>query len=115
MSQNLESEINAVKDRLYFILKEEFEIKSYKNENDIVEICINLPNQSFDVYITTNLNKHKFYETSYYCPFHNNKREYDFTIENIKTEAEDLIIRMPNFVDIFANQINYWLRFTRHS
>jgi hypothetical protein len=108
------SEIEEIKSRLALILNEPFEIKDYKiNNNQDIEIMIRLPEESFDVYVYTNLDRNKYFETSYYCNFHNNKREFDFNIKNIETEAVDMIHRMPNFVEIFSHQLNFWLRFTR--
>jgi hypothetical protein len=72
------SEIEEIKSRLALILNEQFEIKDYKiNDNQDIEIMIRLPEESFDVYIYTNLDRNKYFETSYYCNFHNNKREFE--------------------------------------
>ncbi len=107
-------ELNEIKKRLAFILNEPFEIKQYKRDhNQDVEIMIQLPEESFDVYIYTNLDKHKYFETSFYCKFHNNDREFEFNIKDIETEGSDMIHRMPNFVMIFSHQLNFWLRFVR--
>lgn len=108
------SEIIEIKSRLESILDVPFEIKEYKrSDNQDVEIMIRLPEESFDVYIYTNLDRNKYFETSYYCKFHNNKREFDFNIKNIEFEGSDMIHRMPNFVIIFSHQLNFWLRFDR--
>ena len=122
MSNNLDNdkyndeynELNQIKEKFGLIYNQNFEIKNYKKdlENNI-EIWVHLPNESFDVYVYTNLDKNKYMETSYYCAFHNNKREFDFSIKDIYDEGSDMIHNMPNFVEIFRDQLNFWLIFDR--
>jgi len=108
------SDLEEIKSRLALVLNEPFEIKEYKiDHNQDIEIMIRLPEESFDVYIYTNLDRNKYFETSFYCKFHNNDREFEFNIKDIEIEASDMIYRMPNFVMVFSHQLNFWLRFPR--
>ena len=94
-----------IKNKLSRIFKENFEITHYKNDNNTIEIFFSFEDEPFDLEIYKEING----LAHYYCPFHNNKREYDFSQKNINRFVRDVIRYIPNFVEIFSDRLDYWL------
>jgi hypothetical protein len=106
MSDNENADkIVYIKNKLSRIFFENFEITHYKNDNKTIEIFFSLKDEPFDLEIYKEIDGF----AHYYCPFRNNKREYDFSQKNINRFGRDVIRNIPNFVEIFSDRLDYWL------